>query len=439
MLKLLTPLLLSASILCQGQDYVPVAVQTFSPTPTMPNPTLETWSPNIFQPGIFSILPTGPEVGGNGVLRHGVLASDQQGTSTTGIDRNQQGMRNPLDLRGAAQLVSIRLFVPANWSTEVREASLSTEGLVREGNAYVVWAEPRLSYRQGSTHAPGFYCFDQTTGLDARYIPVAEFDRWYTLGIRLRDGLVSYYLDGQIVYQYLDDEYILGTGIRATKLNAGILSVKNFGEDQEVYWDDFYGSGDFDNDGLDDRSEDIGPTSPTVADSDSDGLLDGAESDAASDPLVPDSDGDGLFDGVEVNERGTDPTRFDTDGDMVNDRLDDRPLVRGVSTAFLALNIRDVSVAVTATPLTEFVGNSNGSKRSNRNRISNRLQDAASRLEKRTYEAADTRLQDAQEHVLQLMLPGAAKDEILAEIEFLRVLVAYELAPNGSEASERIQ
>jgi len=188
MLKLLTPLLLSASLLCQGQDYVPVAVQTFSPTPTMPNPTLETWSPNIFQPGIFSILPTGPEVGGNGVLRHGVLASDQQGTSTTGIDRNQQGMRNPLDLRGAAQLVSIRLFVPANWSTEVREVSLSTEGLVREGNAYVVWAEPRLSYRQGSTHAPGFYCFDQTTGLDARYIPVAEFDRWYTLGIRLRTG-----------------------------------------------------------------------------------------------------------------------------------------------------------------------------------------------------------------------------------------------------------
>lgn len=439
MLKLLPPLILSASLLCQGPDYVPVVVQTFSSTPTTPVPTLDNWTQNIFRPGVFTILPTGPEVGSNGVLKHGVLAADQQPPSTTGIDRNQQGMRSALDLRGPAQLVSIRLFVPAAWSTEEREASLATEGLVLDGNTPIVWAEPRLTFRNDAGHAPGFYCFDQTTGLDARYVPVTEFDRWYTLGIRLRAGLVSYYIDGQIVYQYLDDEYIQGTGIRANKLNAGIVSVRNVGVDQEVYWDDYYGAGDFDSDGLDDRSEDLGPTSPTVADGDADALLDGAELDAGSNPLVPDSDGDGLLDGEEVNVKGTDPTRFDTDGDMVSDRLDDRPLVRGVSPAFLAMSIRDVSVAVAATPLTDFVGNSNGAKRSSRNRISNRLQDAASRLEKRQLPQADGKLLDAQDYVVALMLPGAARDEFRADIEFLRTLLAYEMAPNGAAASERIE
>ncbi|MEY4674814.1 MAG: hypothetical protein RL148_2598 [Planctomycetota bacterium] len=425
MLRLLCPLLLTTSLLCQGLDYVPVVVQTFSPSPTQPAPTLDNWSQNVFRPFLFEILVSGPEVGTNGVLRHGVRAADEQPPTTTGIDRNQQGMRSLLNLNGAAQVVSIRLYVPSSWQNQAREAALWTEGLVLDTTGPVVWAEPRLSFRNGPEHPAGFYCFDQTTGLESLRLPVTEFDRWYTLAIRLRAGLVSYFVDGQLVYQYLDDEYRLGSGLRASKLNAGIVVVKNQGLDQEVYWDDYYGSGDFDNDGLDDRSEDVGPTSPVLADTDADGLLDGAEVDANSNPLVPDTDGDGLLDGEEVNQRGTDPTRADTDGDMVNDRLDDRPLVRGVSAAFLSLFVRDVSVAVTETDTSLFVGNSANARRSSRNRISNRLQDAAIRVEKLQVRQAESKLEDAYEHVQRLMLPGASRDQFLADIQFLRELLAY--------------
>ncbi len=58
-----------------------------------------------------------------------------------------------------------------------------------------------------------------------------------------------------------------------------------------------------------------------TGDFDQDGLNDPAEVNThRTDPTVKDSDGDGLEDGPEVNTHGTNPTRVDSDGDGLNDR-----------------------------------------------------------------------------------------------------------------------
>jgi hypothetical protein len=117
------------------------------------------------------------------------------------------------------------------------------------------------------------------------------------------------------------------------------------------------GSGDFDEDGVNDAEEYIDGTDPTVADGDDDGANDGAEKAAGTDPLNPDTDGDGLLDGVEtdtgtfvsVSDTGTDPLNTDTDGDNVSDGVeilqntdphdpDSRPESMVVQPSFVPIN-----------------------------------------------------------------------------------------------------
>ncbi len=75
------------------------------------------------------------------------------------------------------------------------------------------------------------------------------------------------------------------------------------------------GTGDPDNDGLNNLGEFESNTSPNVADTDGDGLNDGAEvNDHGTDPLLSDTDTDGLGDITEVNGP-TDPLNPDSDGD----------------------------------------------------------------------------------------------------------------------------
>jgi hypothetical protein len=87
---------------------------------------------------------------------------------------------------------------------------------------------------------------------------------------------------------------------------------------------------DRDNDSLADIHEPIYSTDPDVADADKDGLLDGYEVRAGTDAHDPDTDDDGLLDGQEVKKdpfdwcyTGTDPRKWDSDGDGISDHDDD--------------------------------------------------------------------------------------------------------------------
>ena len=89
------------------------------------------------------------------------------------------------------------------------------------------------------------------------------------------------------------------------------------------------GTGDFDNDGLNDLGEYQRGSDPTKADTDGDGLSDLVETgtgifvsktNTGSNPARVDSDGDGLNDDVEVNRTpATNPNKSDTDGDGSSD------------------------------------------------------------------------------------------------------------------------
>lgn len=78
--------------------------------------------------------------------------------------------------------------------------------------------------------------------------------------------------------------------------------------------------GDDDNDRLTGKQEIVIGSDPFNDDSDDDGLLDGIEINTyGTDPLLPDSDNDGLTDSEELDLYQTDPTLADTDLDGISD------------------------------------------------------------------------------------------------------------------------
>ncbi|WP_367872195.1 hypothetical protein [Luteolibacter sp. Populi] len=76
-------------------------------------------------------------------------------------------------------------------------------------------------------------------------------------------------------------------------------------------------------DGIDNRTEFVRNTNPTLRDTDGDGLDDGIEVNTElTDPLDTDTDDDGLSDGQEVNTTLTEPLFSDTDGDSFGDNYE---------------------------------------------------------------------------------------------------------------------
>ena len=95
----------------------------------------------------------------------------------------------------------------------------------------------------------------------------------------------------------------------------------------------FYGTDPFlmdtDGDGLDDVVEVAYGTDPLLMDTDGDGINDKDEIDNGQNPFIStstaqsyDTDGDLLSDFLETNYYGTDPTKWDSDGDGINDRFE---------------------------------------------------------------------------------------------------------------------
>ncbi len=101
-------------------------------------------------------------------------------------------------------------------------------------------------------------------------------------------------------------------------------------DDWEIYYFEGLGTDatvDSDGDGLNNGQEVANRTNPAAQDTDGDGLFDGWEVDKGLDPTDPsgdngsqgDIDADGLSNADEQSLYGTDPTNWDTDGDMMDD------------------------------------------------------------------------------------------------------------------------
>ncbi|MEO8019839.1 MAG: hypothetical protein ABI769_18675 [Pseudomonadota bacterium] len=95
------------------------------------------------------------------------------------------------------------------------------------------------------------------------------------------------------------------------------------------WWEQLYGLSDtnaadaltdLDGDGVNNRTEFLNLSSPTLSDTDGDGLTDSQEIVTYhTNPARADSDGDGLSDGAEVNTHHTDPLDTDSDNDGYTD------------------------------------------------------------------------------------------------------------------------
>ena len=154
----------------------------------------------------------------------------------------------------------------------------------------------------------------------------------------LEDGLDNDGCDGSATWMLVDTT-IPGTPIQpdgSTFIPAGAADTD--GDGLPDTWEKTYflgdltklsATGDYDKDGATDLAEYQRGSDPTKPDTDGDGLSDGVETgtgvfasktDTGSSPAKVDSDGDGLSDAAEVNGNpATNPNKADSDGDGFSD------------------------------------------------------------------------------------------------------------------------
>jgi hypothetical protein len=164
---------------------------------------------------------------------------------------------------------------------------------------------------------------------------VADDEHTFIISARVGGANETVLIDNLRISVNMDD--IDGDGLRDT-WEDNHLPPGATNDDGSVN-PDFGAAGDPDSDGLTNIEEQTLGTDPQVADTDGDGLEDGVEdgggvyvnaSQTGTNPKNDDTDGDGLLDGVEIptetfidaNQPGTDPNNADTDSDLFGDLTD---------------------------------------------------------------------------------------------------------------------
>ena len=182
-----------------------------------------TWYTDRYAPGVFE----NSTFLGEPVLLHGVRAVDLQPTPFY----NTQGRKFDIGLTGPTQLISIDMFVGEDWGTKTRYSGLWATGfdILDEISAY-----PILAWRNNEGDGPGFFAYDYNAGawLKLRDAVPQDYGKWHTFEIELTVGTgVKYFVDGESLLTFADADTVSFGNV--------ILNVKNFGEDYDVYWDNF--------------------------------------------------------------------------------------------------------------------------------------------------------------------------------------------------------
>lgn len=199
---------------------------TFDSDPTLsPTQAPGAWYTDRFAPAEFRSAT----FDGDARLLHGLSGADEQDSSF----RNYQGRKYDTGLSGPSQTFSIDLFVGEDWAAREVNAGMWGTGIDGAGD---ISAYPILAFRNGADIAAGFYAFDYFGGDWILETPVGEVGEWYTLSFDLSVGTgVEYFVDGSSIGTFAD------TG--TTSLDNVILNAYNFGEDIDVYWDNFSATG----------------------------------------------------------------------------------------------------------------------------------------------------------------------------------------------------
>ncbi len=171
------------------------------------------------------------------------------------------------------------------------------------------------------------------------YVNAEPGDRFdVTLSPRGLDGQDADGCDGSVTW-FLVDPTIPGAAVQPDGSPfVPVGATDSDGDGLPDAWEKIYfpndltrlsGTGDYDKDGATDLAESQRGSDPTKPDTDGDGLSDGVEtgtgvfvskSNTGSNPTKVDSDGDGLSDSAEVNgSPATNPNKADSDGDSFSD------------------------------------------------------------------------------------------------------------------------
>ncbi len=191
--------------------------QTFDDTADV-----DEWYPDRKEPGVFEQA----DFDGDYRLLHGIRGADEDDASFY----NYQGMKldTPLPDWGM-QRHSIDLYVGSDWLDEDRNAGIWGVGYDAEGD---ISAYPILAYRNMEDLDAGFYSFDYYAGGWDLFYGLSEAEAWYNLSFVLTRGVgVEYFVDGNSLGVFEDPW--------TRQLETVILNAYNFGEDYDVYWDNF--------------------------------------------------------------------------------------------------------------------------------------------------------------------------------------------------------
>jgi parallel beta-helix repeat protein len=211
-----------------GDFVVPVAIaQTAAPG---------VWYTDRYAPGVFESY----DFGGEMVLWHGIRAADSAANrppAFSGAFYNTQGRKLDLNLSGSQQSMSIDLWLDS--------AMAGPDGRVAGlwGTAFnasdAISAYPIIAFRNRAQNAPdfdpitpGFYAWNFSDWVLLREATSADYDQWHTLSIVWTVGAgVEYLVNGEPLLSLAQTS--------TTKLGDVILNAYNFGQDYDVYWDNF--------------------------------------------------------------------------------------------------------------------------------------------------------------------------------------------------------
>lgn len=213
--------------------------QTFDTDPVLSNVQAPgTWYTDRFAPGAFESEP----FDGDNRLLHGIRtaqAAANRPPAYASSFYNTQGRKYDTNATGPEQTFTIDVYVGSDCETEDRSFGLWATGF---NAANVVSAYPIIQYRHKGnspiwgtgTADAGFYGWSYVSpGGYPFFMPVTEFDRWYTLSFTLTVGVgVDYYVDG-VHLGFIAD-------VNTVSLGNVILNAYNYGdENYDVYWDNF--------------------------------------------------------------------------------------------------------------------------------------------------------------------------------------------------------
>ena len=191
-----------------------------SSVPLAASQTPGAWYTDRYAPGEFDSF----SFNGEDVLRHGIRADDQQ----TNSFYNYQGRKYDLGLGSASETVtmSIDLWVDESWQGADRNAGMWSTGRDANGD---ISAYPIMAFRED-----GIDTYDYINGVwqPGVSLSTGDFDNWFNLSFTLTPGVgVEYFVNGVSLGTFADTS--------TTMIDNVILNGYNFGEDYDIYWDNF--------------------------------------------------------------------------------------------------------------------------------------------------------------------------------------------------------